>query len=321
MHRKILVACLFLAGAATMNLAHSDHSSVVFTIETQEVDDAQQRMSIVSGVELESITPIRRGNSSDIDCEGLSDSDGVLTCMVRHCDATAELANTYRLAFKPPRRFDSVRDVEVRVKRCEVTPSPIVAMLVEPTLVAQALQRDIEAIFGQPIGAAPGQLLGDVTPEAYGEQVVVIMGESLGLLRARSLRRFVQDASLNALRDGQGLTAYRYQRLAVAHATALLWYAGENLGADSDLFQVTDSYQEIETSTIIAEQLIAWIDEQDYDSSDSFVQPYSETLSELRASAENGELANREFFQLEKLVADLELLPSSEVGHFAVFPN
>lgn len=302
----ITIAGVILIAGLTSS-AEADHSSVLFEIQTWELNEESERVKNTAHAELKDINPVGRGNAADIECEGESNIDGILRCVVKHCNKIDPLTTIYLVTFKPPTVFTQVRPAKIRINRCEVSPVPIIAGFMERTLVAVLTQEDRRSIFGSATAVADAQLVKGVSAKSYSAGLSVIIEQPFGVFRAGKLRRFVQDASMNALEINDNTTAIAYQRLMTAHANVMLKYSAVQITIEGFFLRTSGELPTLNTNIITTKNVWKRLaDQGNFAPWADLLPTYTSVLSEIHEATSQGQLANQEFKRLETLAVSIQ---------------
>ncbi len=209
-----------------------DAADLTFPINTIKLEISGKTSGIYPRAERTTIMPLGRGKSSDIECEGISDDAGVLMCLVKSCNVNDPLRNIYQVNFKSPTEFGVVSPAIINIRKCNVTPIPVIAGFMQRVLIAALIKSDQKFIFGKSSSITLAKLAEGVSDVEYSERLNTILRQPLGTFRAQKMRRIVQDASITSLRANDRDTAAVYKRLTTAHANVVFKFSADNIGVD-----------------------------------------------------------------------------------------
>lgn len=291
---RILIVLPLVLYTGYINIVNADENTaepIVFKVNTLRVNVENDSTVPLPGARLSEIRPVGRGSASDLECEGVSDDNGEMTCIVNSCEKNSPLSNTYHIAIQGPNEYGEMKPAQVRVFHCDVIPTPASAMFIEKTLIADRFNSDVQYVFGESaVAVLNGQA--SITVEQYTDKMSSLLKKPTGSSSAIKMRKLFQDNSLDAIRSKDPTKANEYSALAITHANAWLnEWARQNGVADVE----TDKLNRMTTLN----RNIKIILEENGDNKS--VLAHQEQLKFLKDSIEKGELANKQFKALESI--------------------
>lgn len=291
---RILVLLLLVFYTGYINSANATEGTVdpiIFKVNTLRVSVENDSTVPLPGAKLSEIKPIGRGNASDLECEGISDDKGEMTCVVNSCEKNSPLSNTYHIVIHAPNEFGEMTPAQVRVFHCDVIPTPASATFIEKTLIAVKFNSDVKYVFG---GSTEGILSGQasIAVEQYTGKMSSLLKKPAGSFSAIKMRKMFQDYSLDAVNSNELSKANEYSGLAIAHANVWLNEWAKNNG-------VADVETRNLDRMVTLNKNIKKILEENSDNESVLI--YLEQLKFLEKSIEKGKLANKQFRALESI--------------------
>ncbi|NQW00197.1 MAG: hypothetical protein HQ483_10900 [Rhodospirillales bacterium] len=267
----------------------------VFQINTVKLGADGHETGIVAGAKLDSIKVIGlQGKSTDLQCNGISDNSGQVTCVIKACN-NDPLTNYYEIDFKSPELFGVVEPAKININNCKVTPSPAIAKFISRILIDNLVIQDRIQVFGEANTMKPSAMVAGVTDTSYANNLGQILNAPFGAYRAVKLRKTIQDASFVANQEKDRPTAIAYQSLVTAHANTLVAVTAENVGIKG---VVNSSPGNLSTLTQNIEAVLAAPKTEDWKGL-----IVTQDFKKVADSAKNGVLANFELNQLERIGA------------------
>lgn len=291
---KKLILLVLAYTSIHMDLINAQESSaepIVFTVNTLRMNVDNDSAVPLSDARLSEIKPIGRGSPSDLDCEGISNDQGKMLCVVNNCNKSSPLSNTYHIGIQAPNEFGEMKPAQVKVFQCDVIPTPASAIFIEKTLIALKFRSDVQSVFGEnTIAVLNGQA--SVTVEEYTGKMSTLLKKPAGSTSAIKMRKIFLNNSMDAVKSNESTKANDYSGLAIAHANVWINEWAQQNGVNN--LQTNNLNQMATLNKNIGNLL-----EEKNDNKSVLV--YEEQLKFLKESIEKGEFANEQFKALESI--------------------
>lgn len=290
---RILILLALVSCTSYINFVNATERTtdpIVFKVNTLRMNMESDSVLPLPKARLIDIMPIGRGNASDLECEGVSDDKGEMTCVVNSCNKTSLLTNTYHIAIQAPNEFGEMKPAQVKVFQCDVIPTTASAMFIEKTLIAKKFNSDVQYVFGMKTAAVlNGQA--SITVEQYTDKMSSLLKKPAGSFSAIKMRKIFQDNSLDAVKSNEAIKAIEYSGLVISHAN--IWlneWAQQNRVTNMDASKLDSMATLHKNIKIILEN-----------SDNRSVLVHKEQLTFLKESIEKGKLANNQLKALESI--------------------
>ncbi|NRD74752.1 hypothetical protein HQQ94_16305 [Shewanella sp. VB17] len=285
----ILVCCTGLINCVNANEGTVDPT--IFKVNTLRLYVENDSTTPLPGAKLLEIKPIGRGHSSDLECEGISDDNGEMTCIVNNCERNSPLSSHYEIAIQAPNEFGRMTPAKVRIFHCEVTPKPASATFIEKTLIALKFNSDVNYVFGE---SAASILNGQasITIDQYTDKMTSLLKKPAGSFSAIKMRKIFQDYSFEAVNSNESSKANKYSGLTITLANVRLNEWAQQNGVSG---VETNDLDLMVTLNMNIKKIL------EENSDNESVLVYKEELKFLRKSFEKGKLSNEQFKTLESI--------------------
>lgn len=178
------------------------------------------------------ITRSGQQDTQDIVCDDETDGEGYVYCEVVKCNPASRISKIYYIHFASPFTISENGPAKIRISQCKVMPpEPYLAYYAPKNLMAAYLAQDIQYLIGDVTFAS---LKSDEAKNEFSHEYALklgkVMGGPLGDKRISNVRKYLQDTSAMALKQGDKVKSVEYHDLQYVHGNAMAVALGNEIG-------------------------------------------------------------------------------------------
>ena len=237
-HIRIAVVCVSMTmlslPAESQNLAVAQSDAPSFKITTWWSEKGNVRKKYPNA-RYERIAPLRLPAKDNIECDDVSNNDGVMTCWVTKCDKDSPTSRGYDVIFAQ-QRFVRHSPARINVSHCAVAPQEIDAVFIHESVFTKVKADDINFIFPKTRWSNTGINNIIVQKENYVNNINILLDSDYGNERGVELRKYIENEIDIAKNSGDLEKAADMQNVLNLYTSVLISRAAINLSiVDSQL--------------------------------------------------------------------------------------